>query len=142
MVDDLDAVRRCVRLAYGRYSERMAKAPAPMFDDYAQLIADGVVHVAEVAGDLVGLIVMWSKHDHFYVDNIATDPDAQGTGVGAALLRHADDIARSEAHDEIRLYTHVTMAENIRWYPRRGFVETHRATDNGYERVYFSRYLA
>ena len=44
-------------------------------------------------------------------------------------------------HDEIRLYTNTMMVENIDYYPRKGFVETHRATDAGYERVYFSRHL-
>lgn len=29
----------------------------------------------------------------------------------------------------------------IQYYPRRGFRETHRATDAGYQRVYFSRCL-
>lgn len=31
------------------------------------------------------------------------------------------------------------MTENIDYYPRRGFVETHRATDAGYYRVYVTR---
>ena len=42
---------------------------------------------------------------------------------------------------EIRLYTNAKMTENIRYYPRRGFRETHRACDAGYQRVYFSRFL-
>lgn len=34
------------------------------------------------------------------------------------------------------------MAENVAYYLRKGFVETHRASDAGYERVYFSKRLS
>jgi len=29
------------------------------------------------------------------------------------------------------------MVENLAFYPRRGFQETHRKTEDGYRRVYF-----
>lgn len=112
-----------------------------MLADYDELIGREVVHVAEEADRTVGIIVMWSNDDHLYIDNIATTPDARGTGVGSALLVFADEAARDAGHDEIRLYTNVTMVENLDYYPRRGFVETHRSTEDGYNRVYYSRWL-
>jgi hypothetical protein len=42
---------------------------------------------------------------------------------------------------EIRLYTNEAMTENLGYYPRRGYRETHRATQNGYRRVFFSKVL-
>lgn len=112
-----------------------------MLDDYAALINNEVVHVATRDGRLVGLIVMWPQQDHLYVDNIAVLPEEQGTGVGSALLDFADQESRRVGLSEIRLYTHAKMVENIQYYPRKGFRETHRATDAGYQRVYFSRCL-
>lgn len=141
VLDDQPAVQHCVDSAYALYISRMGKAPAPMLDDYGDLIGRGVVHLAERNGELVGLIVMWAKTDHLYIDNIAVDPAAQGSGAGAALLAHADSEAERAGHDEIQLYTNVAMTENLDYYPRRGFTESHRATDAGYERVYFSRKL-
>lgn len=138
---DESDVRACVDAAYGPYVERIGKPPAPMLDDYAALINNEVVHVATRDGRLVGLIVMWPQQDHLYVDNIAVVPEAQGTGVGSALLGFADQEAQRVGLSEIRLYTHAKMVENIRYYPRNGFRETHRATDAGYQRVYFSRRL-
>ena len=140
MADESD-VRACVDAAYGPYVERMGKPPAPMLDDYAALISNEVVHVATHDGRLVGLIVMWPQEDHLYVDNVAVLPETQGTGVGSALLGFADQEAQRVGLSEIRLYTHEKMVENIQYYPRRGFRETHRATDAGYQRVYFSRRL-
>jgi ribosomal protein S18 acetylase RimI-like enzyme len=136
--DEMD-IRDCVRSAYELYVERMGKEPAPMLDDYAALIERGVVSVAVSDESLVGLIVGWPRDDHFYVDNIAVSPDAQGTGVGATLLRHADAMALAADRTEVRLYTNEAMSENIGYYPRKGFVETHRAVEAGYNRVYYTR---
>ncbi|MYB27982.1 MAG: GNAT family N-acetyltransferase [Acidimicrobiaceae bacterium] len=139
--DDESDLRACVDAAYGLYVERIGKPPAPMLEDYAALINNEVVYVATRDGRLVGLIVMWPKEDHLYIDNIAVLPEEQGTGVGSALLAHADREAQRVGFSEIRLYTHAKMTENIQYYPRKGFRETHRATDAGYRRVYFTRHL-
>ncbi len=136
---DRSALERCVEAAYRCYVDTMGQKPAPMLDDYSALIARGVVSVAEVEGHPVGVIVMGPERDHLYVDNIAVDPTSQGLGVGGLLLRHADDTGRAAGLDEIRLHTHESMTANLDYYPARGFTETHRATEDGYDRVYFSR---
>lgn len=84
---------------------------------------------------------MWAEPDHFYVDSIAVDPQMQGRGIGAMFLELAEDAALASGRDEIRLYTNEVMASNIDYYPRRGFIETHRSVDKGYRRVYFTRKL-
>jgi hypothetical protein len=33
------------------------------------------------------------------------------------------------------------MTENLAYYPRRGYVETHRTVADGFSRVYFSKRL-
>ncbi|MDE0189052.1 MAG: GNAT family N-acetyltransferase [bacterium] len=138
---DEPAVSACVDVAYAGYVERIGKKPAPMLDDYTILIENQVVHVATIDDQLVGLIVCWPNGDHLYVDNIAVLPQVQGTGVGAALLDFAELQARRAGLSEIRLYTNAEMAQNVQYYPRRGFRETHRACNAGYQRVYFSRLL-
>lgn len=140
---DVAAIRDCVGHAYAPYVERMGKKPAPMLDDYHTLVERGVVSVASPDSDsesvILGLIVMWPKDDHFYIDNIAVHPDHHGRGVGAALLAEADRSARLADRNELRLYTNIHMTENLSFYPRRGFTETHRGFEAGYERIYFSR---
>ena len=138
---DEPAIRACVEAAYQPYLERMDTPPAPVLDNYAELVSLGVVHVASRDDSLVGIIVMWPKDDHFYIDNIAVSPDAQGAGVAGMLLKLAEDRARAANRYELRLYTNEAMTENLSYYPRKGFVETHRHTDAGYRRVYFARSL-
>ncbi len=41
--------------------------------------------------------------------------------------------------NEVRLYTNEAMAENLTYYPRHGYRETHRATQDGYRRVFFTK---
>ncbi len=135
---DESAVRACVVAAYSHYVDRMGTAPAPMLDDYRQLIAAGRVRVAVANDHLVGLMVLWSKGDHLYIDNLAVDPTSQGVGVGGRLLAAAEREAGHAGLPEIRLYTNEAMTENLDYYPRRGFAETHRGIEAGYRRVYFS----
>lgn len=137
--DDESAIVACVDAAYERYIEAIGTKPAPMLDDYAQLISLEQVWVAEIGAALAGLIVMWPEDDHWYVDNIAVDPQRQGQGIGCLLLEAAERSARAARRSEIRLYTNEAMTSNIGFYPRRGFVETHRAEQAGYRRVFYSR---
>jgi GNAT superfamily N-acetyltransferase len=68
-------------------------------------------------------------------------PAAQGRGIGARLLDLAEDRARGLGLPEIRLYTNEAMTENLAYYPRHGYTETHRAEEDGFRRVYFRRSL-
>jgi N-acetylglutamate synthase-like GNAT family acetyltransferase len=131
------------RAAYASYVERMkGTEPAPMREDYCSLIDAGhQVWVAEQDGNVVGILVLKTKSDHLLLDNVAVTPTAQGTGVGAQLLKFAEARAREQDLREIRLYTNQAMTENVAYYAHHGFVETHRATDHGYHRVYFTKHL-
>src|ERR1035441_10801987 len=79
--------------------------------------------------------------DHLLVENIAVRPAAQGRGAGSQLLALAEEQARELGYAEIRLYTHEAMTENIAYYPRRGYAETHRGGQDGYRRGFFPQQL-
>ncbi|WP_024802151.1 GNAT family N-acetyltransferase [Nocardia sp. BMG51109] len=138
---DVGALSELVRAAYAGYVDRIGGEPAPMRADYSALVAAGSVWVAERAGVVVGLVVLEARPDHLLLDNIAVDRAAQATGIGRSLLAFADDHARQRGLPEIRLYTNEAMTENLDYYPRNGYVETHRATENGYRRVFFVKRL-
>ena len=50
-------------------------------------------------------------------------------------------MARELGQSEVRLYTNEVMTENLAYYPRRGYVETHRDEVNGFHRVFFVKRL-
>jgi ribosomal protein S18 acetylase RimI-like enzyme len=132
-------VRDIVRRAYEVYVPRMGKPPGPMLDDYDALVAEGRVSVLEAEGRVVGLLVLQPQPDHLLLDNVAIDPDFHGRGFGRRLIAHAEAEAARLGFGEVRLYTHVTMVENIALYGRLGFEETHRAEQHGYQRVFMRK---
>jgi N-acetylglutamate synthase-like GNAT family acetyltransferase len=139
--DDAGALSELARRAYARYVDRIGREPAPMTEDYLSLVSAGRVWVAEQDDVLVGLLVLELKADHLLLDNVAVRPDCQGAGIGAQLLAFTDNFAREHDLAEVRLYTNEAMTENLAYYPRHGFVETHRATDHGFHRVFFTKRL-
>ena len=141
--EDRAAIESIVRAAYAVYIPRIGKPPGPMLDDYAALIADGIVSVIEEAdGEIAALIVLLAKPDHLLLDNIAVRPNRQARGFGRALIAFAEHEAKRLGFNAIRLYTHRTMIENIALYTRLGFAETGRAEQQGYNRVFMAKALA
>jgi ribosomal protein S18 acetylase RimI-like enzyme len=100
------------------------------------------VTVAEVSGEVAGLIVLGEEDEGFLVDNVAVDPAQQGTGVGRALLEHAEAEARRAGYDSIYLYTHELMTENLALYERSGYVEYDRRTHGDATLVYLRKALS
>lgn len=112
-----------------------------MLDDYEALIAGGEVWVAHDEAGLAAVLVLETAADHLLIENLAVARDRQGTGLGSALLTFAEQRAREQGLPEVRLYTNEAMTENLSYYPRRGFVETHRSGDSGYRRVFFTKHV-
>jgi GNAT superfamily N-acetyltransferase len=139
---DADTVRLITVEAYQLYVPRIGREPSPMTTDYAGEVRAGHAWIAEDSGQAVGIVVLIPQADHLLVENIAVRPAAQGSGVGRRLLAVAEEQARCLGYDEVRLYTHETMTENIAYYPRRGYTETHRGGQDGYRRVFFRKRLA
>jgi GNAT superfamily N-acetyltransferase len=139
---DADTVALITSEAYQHYVPRIGREPAPMTTDYGDAVRDGQAWVAEDDGHAVAIVVLIPQLDHLLVENIAVRPAAQGRGVGSQLLALAEEQARELGYAEIRLYTHEAMTENIAYYPRRGYAETHRGGQDGYRRVFFRKQLS
>jgi ribosomal protein S18 acetylase RimI-like enzyme len=131
-----------VQAAYRHYVARMGKQPGPMLDDYARRQRDAQLYMARIGAEHVGVAVLVRAAGHLELDNVAVHPRWQGRGIGRALIAFAEETARTQGVPELRLYTHVTMTENIALYGRLGFVETHRGAEGGYDRVYMRKVLA
>jgi N-acetylglutamate synthase-like GNAT family acetyltransferase len=136
---DVPRIEAIVAAAYAPYTPRIGRPAAPVTADYRGAVARGEVWVAGDDGAVSGLLVLVARPDHLLLENVAVDPAAQGAGVGARLLTTAEEQATKLGLAEIRLYTNAAMTENLAYYPRRGYVETHRASEDGFDRVYFSK---
>lgn len=138
---DVPALEQLAAAAYEPYTPRIGRPPAPMVADYAAAVHAGHTWVAEHDGAVVGLLVLVEQPDHVLLENVAVHPAAQGSGVGRLLMQLAEEQARTAGFTEIRLYTNEAMTENLAYYPRHGYLETHRVGEDGFRRVYFRKTL-
>ncbi len=92
-----------------------------MTADYDAAVRENLVDLLYEDGRLMGLIEMRSEADHLLIVNVAVAPTSQGQGLGRTLLTHAERVAESLAHGEIRLYTNGSFTDNLRLYSRIGY---------------------
>ena len=136
---DVHALQAIAVAAYEKYLPRIGRPPAPMTADYAQAVRDRQVWAAVQDGEISGFAVLITQPGYLELENIAVLPAAQGRGIGVLLLSLAEDRARELGLGEIRLYTNQAMTENLAYYARRGYAETHRAEQDGFNRVFFRK---
>jgi GNAT superfamily N-acetyltransferase len=138
---DAWSMAELVDAAYGHYVQRIGMLPGPMTDDYAEVIRNHRVTVAEHHGAIVGVIVLTVTDEGFLVDNVAVHPGHRATGLGRALLQFAEAEARRAGFDSIYLYTHEKMTENLALYARIGYVEYDRRSQGAFSLVYLRKHL-
>ncbi len=136
---DLDTIHAVIQAAYAKYLSRMPKPPAPMLRDYTGPIEQGSVWVT--GQPITGLISLTPAGDRLLVENIAVHPAAQGTGLGAELMRFAEQQAAQRKLRRLILYTHEVMTENQAIYAHLGYHEVDRRTEDGYRRIYMQKIL-
>jgi ribosomal protein S18 acetylase RimI-like enzyme len=138
---DAPVLRSIAVAAYQHYVPRIGREPAPMTADYTAAVRHGQAWIATEDGQAVGFIILIPRPGYLLLENVAVLPAAQGRGIGARLLALAEQRAQSLRLAEIRLYTNEAMTENLAYYPRHGYIETHRAQQEGFHRVYFRKRL-
>jgi GNAT superfamily N-acetyltransferase len=136
---DLPAVHALIASAYEKYLDRMDKPPGPMLRDYGPMAAAGALWVA--GEPVAGVVSLIESDDGLLIENIAVDPAAQGTGLGRALMKFAEDRAAERGIGRLWLYTHEVMTENYAIYTHLGYREYDRRAEDGYRRIYLEKLL-
>ena len=93
-----------------RSREEIADGDRRALHDALDHPRDGTdLFVAELNGAIAGCLLLWTLQDYFshrrhaHVSVIAVTKEAEGKGVGRALMAHADAWARARGHDTITL---------------------------------------
>ena len=139
--NDLASIERCADEAYEIYVARIGRKPAPMIADFASQIALGIVHVVEEDAQILGFVVFYPRDDHVHLENVAVRRCAQGRGLGARLIDHVELGALEHGASRVELYTNEKMRENVPYYLARGYVETGRRSEDGFDRIFFEKAL-
>ena len=110
-----------------------------MLQDYAVVIREESVTVAQAAGQVVGVLVLSRTEEGLLIENVAVYPQWKGCGVGRKLLQFAEQEARRLACSNLYLYTNELMVENIALYAKCGYVEYERRQEQGFRRVFLRK---
>jgi ribosomal protein S18 acetylase RimI-like enzyme len=84
--------------------------------------------IAEMDGVAAGCLLMWTLEDYFsqrrhaHISVIAVTREAEGRGVGRALMAHAEAWARAHGHHRITLSVFEGNHRARRLYERSGYV--------------------
>ena len=87
-----------------------------------------------------GYVLRRVEKDRVLLENVAVDPAHKGEGIGRRLIGFLENEARLLGLP-VELYTNEAMVENLALYPRFGYREIARRTENGLRRVYFRKDL-
>jgi N-acetylglutamate synthase-like GNAT family acetyltransferase len=139
---DASAVAQLVDAAYGHYVDRIGGLPGPMTEDYAEVIRNHQVIVAERDRVIVGVLVLAITDEGFLISNVAVHPSYRGTGLGRAFLELAEAEAGRAGFESLYLFTHEKMTENLSLYTRIGYVEYDRRGQGDFSLVYLRKDLA
>lgn len=110
-----------------------------MLDDYARVIEQYEATVAEQDGEIVGVLVLIETESGMLLDNVAVHPVQQSKGLGRRLIELAESQAQGQGYEQLELYTHQCMTENVEMYKAMGYVETEKKNVRGYDRVYMRK---
>jgi GNAT superfamily N-acetyltransferase len=118
---DAPEVGLLTRAAYAKWVPVIGREPLPMKADYATAVRDHWVDLLEVEGALAGLIETVPEPQWLLIENLAVAPAFQGRGCARVLLEHAQQIARAQQLQGLRLYTNKQFASNVDLYLHHGF---------------------
>jgi GNAT superfamily N-acetyltransferase len=118
---DAAMIRDLARAAYAKWVPVIGREPLPMIADYAQALVHHRFDLLYVGDCLGGLIETVREPACLLIENVAVLPTHQGKGFGRLLMSHAEEIARSEGYDKVRLYTNKAFAENRLLYESLGY---------------------
>jgi ribosomal protein S18 acetylase RimI-like enzyme len=136
---DLPAIKALIVDAYAKYVTRMEKPPAPVLRDYGPSVDAGTTWVT--GSPITAVLTLYPREDHLYVENVVVHPDAQGRGLGKALMRFAEQEAARRGLTRMALVTHEAMTENQAIYAHLGYAEIGRRAEDGYRRIYMEKSL-
>jgi GNAT superfamily N-acetyltransferase len=120
-VEDAAAIRSLTREACSKWVPVIGREPWPMTADYAEAVQKHRIDLLYLGGKLAALIEMIPEADHLLIENVAVSPAFQGRGLGRKLMAHAEQVAATLGHSEVKLYTNKLFAENVGLYQKLGY---------------------
>ena len=138
MTTEVPAIKLIARKSFERYVPLIGKLPAPMNAYFSGHVLKGTVFIAQSEkkrGSVLGYAIVLQRDGEWLLDNIAVSPEAQGRGVGSALIVACETFLLKRGIQRYHLYTNEAMEQNLACYPEIGFVEMARCLEDKFLRI-------
>lgn len=122
---DLPAIAALKQAAYLPNEAVIGVPSLPRVADYRQVIAEHEIWLVDGTEGLDAALVLEIDPDKFTVWSIAVAPGAAGRGLGAGLMRFAEERAAALGYGVVQLYTNERLVQRIGWYERLGYQFSH-----------------
>ncbi len=76
----------------------------------------------ETATDIQASVYLKKESDHLYLGMLTVRPVLQGSGFGKKVLRYAEDFAKVQGFQCVKMTVIEARAELIAWYNRNGYL--------------------
>lgn len=140
--DDAPEVALLTRAAYAKWVPVIGREPLPMKADHTVSIREHRVDLLHVDGVLAGLVEMICEPQWLLIENLAIAPAFQRRGCARILLEHAQQVARGQQLQGLRLFTNKQFSSNVDLYLHHGFAVDREEPFMGGFTVYMSKPLA
>jgi ribosomal protein S18 acetylase RimI-like enzyme len=122
---DRGAIEALQAEAYAEIGVRTGVTPIPLKWDYAAVLRDWDVFLAEDADGLAGVLILHVRQADLFLESISVATHARGTGLGGRLLAATETAAATAGRAVVRLLTNEKNVDLIALYRRTGYtVET------------------
>lgn len=134
---DYDAVERIMKQVHGMHVAWRPDIykdldPILPYDMYQAHLAEQQVLVADVAGQVVGLVIYLTRNISggpmrerkvLFVDSMAVEEQYRGQGIGRSLFDHVLQICQEQQYDGLELQVNAKNAVARAMYEKYGFTE-------------------
>ena len=123
LLNDAESISRLVNLAFS--AERMFIAgDRTNPDGIRDLFAKGEFLLLQNGGTLLGCVYLECRGTNTYLGLLAVDPAKQGSGLGSQLMSAAEERCRGAGQHAMELTVVNRRVDLLRFYGKRGYVET------------------
>lgn len=78
------------------------------------------------AGEIIGCVELRVERDKLYLGMLTVNPSIQGKGIGKALMKASEELARKQNCNALFMNVLTERKELIDWYVRHGYHDTGR----------------
>jgi len=123
-IADVEAITSVINKAFAQAERSFIDSDRIDGKQVSDFLKSGKFFLAESGNILLGCVYIEKRGDRAYLGLLSVNPDTQQYGVGSLLMDIGENDARSQGCRYMDLSVVNLRKELVRYYKRRGYVET------------------